>query len=278
MAEPLQLYYPIKPFFVGQEWGENKACSNPDRSGVVSQLPDGTCPVGKVKLYPLLGLGGHPGIDLRAGFKQRISNVIKGFVLYRMTNPREGIGVDVISDQPYLLEPQESANMPGGEFYVKVRDYHMISLEVQDNEPVEIGENLGGADNTGLSAGDHDHFELVPMLKKGDKFVEAISNKFRNSIDPDLYWNGKYAEDFLPKPKFIWNQDLEIGMKWLPDIAYLQRALIHQGLFPEEIGATAIFGNITREAVMRFQLRYGIKPVGRVGPITRAKLNELYEA
>ncbi len=38
---------------------------------------------------------------------------------------------------------------------------------------------------------------------------------------------------------------------------------------------TGYFGNLTRQAVINFQVRYGISAVGRVGPITLAKLNEL---
>ena len=35
------------------------------------------------------------------------------------------------------------------------------------------------------------------------------------------------------------------------------------------------FGALTKQAVIRFQKKYGIAQVGRVGPQTRAKLNEL---
>ncbi len=38
---------------------------------------------------------------------------------------------------------------------------------------------------------------------------------------------------------------------------------------------TGYFGALTRAAVMRFQANYGLASVGRVGPMTRDKLNEL---
>ena len=45
-------------------------------------------------------------------------------------------------------------------------------------------------------------------------------------------------------------------------------------LYPQGI-VSGYYGNLTREAVMRFQAKYGIQQTGTIGPITRAKLNEL---
>ena len=38
---------------------------------------------------------------------------------------------------------------------------------------------------------------------------------------------------------------------------------------------TGYFGPLTENAVKRFQAKYGIEKVGIVGPVTRAKINEL---
>lgn len=46
-------------------------------------------------------------------------------------------------------------------------------------------------------------------------------------------------------------------------------------IYPEGL-VTGYFGSKTQAAVIRFQAKYGIATVGRVGPITRAKLNQLY--
>ncbi len=45
-------------------------------------------------------------------------------------------------------------------------------------------------------------------------------------------------------------------------------------LYPEGL-VTGYFGSATERAVRRFQAKYGIAQVGRVGPMTMAKLNEL---
>ena len=46
-------------------------------------------------------------------------------------------------------------------------------------------------------------------------------------------------------------------------------------LYPEGL-ATGYYGPATRRAIIRFQKKYGIEPVGFIGPLTRKKLNEIY--
>ena len=38
---------------------------------------------------------------------------------------------------------------------------------------------------------------------------------------------------------------------------------------------TNYFGSLTEKAVIKFQTKYGIDPIGLVGPMTRARLNSL---
>ena len=72
----------------------------------------------------------------------------------------------------------------------------------------------------------------------------------------------------------IFTRELEFGMHG-DDITALQLFLAKdKTLYPEGL-ITGYFGSLTRSAVRRFQARYGIKQVGRVGPITLEKLNEL---
>ncbi len=60
-------------------------------------------------------------------------------------------------------------------------------------------------------------------------------------------------------------------------IVSLQDCLKYEGLFPSNQTSTGVYGNITRTAVIAFQKRYGISQTGNVGPITSAKLRELYK-
>ena len=62
------------------------------------------------------------------------------------------------------------------------------------------------------------------------------------------------------------------------DVTELQTFLAADAsLYPEGF-VTGYFGPLTEVAVKRLQARYGIEQVGRVGPITMAKLNELMGA
>lgn len=56
----------------------------------------------------------------------------------------------------------------------------------------------------------------------------------------------------------------------------LQDCLKFEGVFPSNIESTGVFGPITVRAVKDFQSKYGLEPVGTVGPLTTKKLNELY--
>jgi peptidoglycan hydrolase-like protein with peptidoglycan-binding domain len=74
---------------------------------------------------------------------------------------------------------------------------------------------------------------------------------------------------------------LKYGMQGLA-VRYLQIFLSSQGpeIYPEG-SITGYFGNLTKQAVIRFQLKYNLitsadSPVaGLVGPATRGKINEL---
>jgi hypothetical protein len=61
-------------------------------------------------------------------------------------------------------------------------------------------------------------------------------------------------------------------------VSCLQQALKAQGqdIYPEGL-ITRFFGSLTRSAVLRFQKKYGIVQTGYVGPLTRAKINQLIQ-
>jgi peptidoglycan hydrolase-like protein with peptidoglycan-binding domain len=69
-------------------------------------------------------------------------------------------------------------------------------------------------------------------------------------------------------------RDLSIGSTG-PDVTNLQQVLTRDG---ENVPSTGYFGKQTQSAVIKFQQKYGIVPAsGYVGPLTRAKLAELYD-
>ncbi len=61
-----------------------------------------------------------------------------------------------------------------------------------------------------------------------------------------------------------------------PEVTTLQTVLkSDSSIYPEGL-VTGYFGSLTEAAVKKFQAKYGIDQVGIVGPVTRAKLNQLY--
>lgn len=60
-------------------------------------------------------------------------------------------------------------------------------------------------------------------------------------------------------------------------IISLQKCLRYEGLFPTNVAFAENYGPVTKDAVIKFQKKYGIEPaVGNFGPITRAKIISLY--
>ncbi|MEK7107147.1 MAG: peptidoglycan-binding protein, partial [Patescibacteria group bacterium] len=72
---------------------------------------------------------------------------------------------------------------------------------------------------------------------------------------------------------YTFTQDMYRGQSGA-EVSALQQALKAEGLFAGE--ATGNFYDVTREAVIAFQIKYGINPTGYVGATTREKLNVLY--
>ena len=83
------------------------------------------------------------------------------------------------------------------------------------------------------------------------------------------------------KPQYNFTNDLYYGMR-NDEVKILQKCLATEKdsngyLFPIYQTCTGYFGGITLAAAKRFQLKYNIEPVlGYVGPLTRAKLNQLF--
>lgn len=59
-------------------------------------------------------------------------------------------------------------------------------------------------------------------------------------------------------------------------IKSLQDCLRFEGVFPSNVPSTGFLGDITIAAIKQFQSRYNIQQTGGVGPVTTAKLVELY--
>jgi hypothetical protein len=78
------------------------------------------------------------------------------------------------------------------------------------------------------------------------------------------------------KPIHTFTKQLQSGLKVDPEVVWLQKCLNYLGYFPDVQEFTGNFYGLTTAAVKTFQANYGISNTGIVGPITMAKLNELF--
>lgn len=94
--------------------------------------------------------------------------------------------------------------------------------------------------------------------------------------------NFKFDEN-VSKPHYVFLKDLEFNPVYFtdPDVVALQDILKFEGMFPTNQSSTGYFGAVTKTAVQKYQVKYGIAKegdlgYGRVGPKTRADLNSRY--
>lgn len=198
----LELFFPVKPYFLYQRFGDSQACTENTPNVPITQrrvvgAVNGVCPVGYVPLYPLLGMKGHTGEDMAAGRGMPVRAAHDGIVREVQLEPERGLGVGIITHERRDMGPY-------GTHYAKTRYWHLLSVAVQLGQEVRCGDILGYADSTGLSSGDHLHFELKPVEYKDDGFTYYNAyqdNGYFGAVDPSMFWSQKngvrfYAEDF----------------------------------------------------------------------------------
>lgn len=101
-------------------------------------------------------------------------------------------------------------------------------------------------------------------------YYEKLNNNWRDKTEND-------------KPHYQFDKDLIYGMR-NTDVIMLQNCLKWEEVFPINQVSTGYFGNVTAKAVLNFWLKYNIATQEeidnlkgrRVGPKSRAKLNELF--
>ncbi|MBI1974758.1 MAG: peptidoglycan-binding protein [Parcubacteria group bacterium] len=113
------------------------------------------------------------------------------------------------------------------------------------------------------------------QLQKGIPAVGRVGPQTRAKLNELL--GGTPSSSPTPTPAaggpFQFLRDLAFGATDNSDVKALQELLTKLGVYDGPI--TGNFFNLTKAAVEKFQAQYGIPAVGRVGPLTRAKLNEL---
>jgi len=182
-----ELWFPVKPYHLNQSFGENKSCVDNATSQTVITCDGLNPPAGFRSTYSMMK--GHNGLDLRATSGQPVYCAHEGTVEEIETEELRGLGISVVSNQPYDLGTL-------GTHLVKTRYWHLKGFAVSLGQQVKAGTLLGFADNTGFSSGDHLHFELKPVDKIDLILYNTYQdNGFFGAVDPSKYWNKFYSQD-----------------------------------------------------------------------------------
>lgn len=113
------------------------------------------------------------------------------------------------------------------------------------------------------------------------KMFDQYAPFFFESTEYYPHWGMRWAVEskvaipvnVVTYPNFYFTKYLVVGSSGL-EVKMLQEVLIAEKILKEGLN-TGKFFNQTLQAVKTFQMKYGIPTTGNVGPLTRAKLNEL---
>lgn len=224
-----------------------------------------------------INIKGHNGLDLRTYHGQPVYASHDG-VAYYQSDDKQGHGVVIITDQPY--------DYKGGISFYKTIYWHFAEPSdtypqlITNGQKVTRGQQIGWADNSGLSSGDHLHFGLKPITNGtpptygdapdvgiGGWVNQEPDNGYLGAIDPFPYFGGANIVSGFYKDLFFGSRgdDVRRLQMWLNAHAYVVTPLGEE---------TSFFGLKTRAAVARFQVDNGLYPsLGYFGPKTRATVN-----
>lgn len=177
-SNPLQLYYPTKPYVVIQKFGNNPLDANgvPYYSRFIDTLGN--------------PYKGHQGQDLAAAHGTPLFAICDGVAMYN-TDSNGGDGV--------ILNTDGGFDYNGAEVGFNIIYWHMcskndptypIAIPCDGNwHPVKAGQLLGYSDNTGApneSSGDHLHLGLCPLNAQWTALDPG--NGYGGCIDPTPYF------------------------------------------------------------------------------------------
>jgi hypothetical protein len=190
----LEIHRPILSKRLTQRFGENKACKVLATGKIVTKTAL-TCPAGSVDFYKSIGMLGHNGHDIQAIHGEAVYHAATfSGKMYVEKDQDGGIGVDVLSDEPIFFPGDPPQGLPvekiadGGYYaYVKMRYWHLLNAIGFDGKKVVYGQQIGRADNTGDSSGDHLHFAPKWSDKNSNGVFE--NNGFYGAFDPAPYYN-----------------------------------------------------------------------------------------
>lgn len=166
----------------------------PTKSGLYTQGfgVDKTKP-NMLEFYKSIGLKAHNGLDIATWYKEPCyMNYIGKAKLVKITDdPKLGIGLTFLIDDH------------NGTFQIRFWHFASYPKTMRVGQYVDSGTLIGHCDSTGLSTGDHLHFDLKKVVVRGSDGYETLnkSNGYYGAISPDEHWKDVFIKDYVNQLK-----------------------------------------------------------------------------
>ncbi len=222
----------------------------------------------------------HKGNDIIAAKMTPVVSVVDGRVGY-LVSPEASWGyeISIVDADGYQYLYYHLNNDTPGTDDGRGGEANAYASGLATGATVTRGQLLGWVGDSGNAENtvSHLHFEIHDQNRQAiDPYPSLIvsTGAYRGSnaslgITPDMRLQLERGVD--GRPNDIFKTILEQGASG-EEVRQLQITLKVLGLLAKE-NITGYFGPLTRTAVMAFQKRQMIEPIGIVGPATRAQLN-----
>ena len=204
--------------------------------------------------------------QISSGFKQGVANYLKRDIKYFVFDVVETDGEEESINpliyrfsSDFLYYPLLISGISEiGESRGKIDVFLITENEIPQypfNQP-----NIGGWWDVG--------FEVEFTQTELKEVAEEIANLFSSSakVRKVSYYGylNTIEKDLMIYPSIVWEKDFSLG-SYGDETKSLQKILINEGVWESEVEATGFFGQITEEALARFQEEYSqeiLNPIG----------------
>lgn len=155
-----------------------------------------------------------------------------------------------------------------GMFYFKSDEYSRLIPEVKNKNLLNAGDVL----RHGVALVDVFTYNGVQVIRAEDSaHFGGLSERL---ITRDFFERRNFGTAYSMGFKF--DEAVSEKPRYDGSIVSAQLCLRYEGFFPLNVSTSENIGPVTREALKKFQLKYGIDPTGNLGTKTQTKLRTLY--
>lgn len=146
------------------------------------------------EFYKNMGMKGHGALDLRASIGTPSYAAIDGTVVGVYSNEyhdgTQGEFVKYVSEEVEIEDDM---------YRLEIMHYHLHKALVKAGDTVKAGQEICLTGNTGkYTKGAHLHFEVIPYIKKGEKWEKAfVNNGYLGKVDPYPFF---FRNDVVTRP------------------------------------------------------------------------------